>query len=59
MTDETADFSRTFTFRLPVRLVEAMQSAAHREMLSMSDLARLAIAKDLRQRGMFGDSRAA
>ena len=46
------DLSKTFTFRLPGALATAMQTAADRELVSMSDLVRQAILKDLRQRGL-------
>jgi hypothetical protein len=56
----SADLSKTFTFRLPSELADAMQVAARREMVSLSDLVRLALLKDLRSRGVdIGVERAA
>ena len=39
--------------RLQAQLAAAMQAAADEQFVSVSDIARTAIAKDLRERGLF------
>jgi predicted HicB family RNase H-like nuclease len=52
------DQDKFVSFRCPPKLARAMATAANREMISMSDIIRQAVIRELRQRG-FMDERAA
>jgi hypothetical protein len=43
---------RSFSVRLPGAVATALETAATSDLLSLSDVARMAILKDLRQRGL-------
>jgi hypothetical protein len=44
--------NKTVVFRVPPLLASAMATAASNDLLSVSDVIRLALVKDLRQRGL-------
>jgi hypothetical protein len=44
--------NKTVVFRVPPLLANAMATAASNDLLSVSDVIRLALVKDLRQRGL-------
>lgn len=49
------DQDKFVSFRCPPRLARAMANAADREMISMSDIIRQAVIKELRQRGLMDE----
>ena len=49
MTDD--EKGRTVAFRCPPALLSAIAAAAQRDLVTMSDVARQAVLRDLRQRG--------
>jgi hypothetical protein len=46
------ELDKTVVFRVPPLLASAMATAASNDLLSVSDVIRLALVKDMRQRGL-------
>jgi hypothetical protein len=51
----TDNHNRIVAFRAPPVLTSAMEAAAAEDMCSVSDIARGALARDLRRRGLLAD----
>ena len=55
MSKHDDEVGRVVSFRAPPVLMSAMQTAAARDLVSLSDVARTAIVRDLRQRGFVNE----
>jgi len=53
------DDIRMVAFRAPSRLAEAINAAAARDFMSASDIVRLAVVKEMRDRGLLSEPRTA